>query len=95
MNIKAYGLKRVISTIIALTIMFAPVAAFPADNDSGEKSAPKPSEPLKDGENPLMIGKRDINKRSTEAACGNQSEQSRRCRQSRPNPQKKTITRKF
>lgn len=64
MKLRVNGLKRVISTIMALTIMAAPVAATTAHNDSEAKSAPKPAEPLKDNENPLMIGKRDINKRS-------------------------------
>jgi predicted Zn-dependent protease len=64
MSVRVNALKQVVSTIISLVIMCAPVAASPGYNDTGEKSAPKAVEPLKDNENPSMIGKRDINKRA-------------------------------
>jgi predicted Zn-dependent protease len=63
MTLKANGLNKVISTIIVLTVLFAPIGALAA-SDTETKSATKASEPLKDSENPLMIGKRDINKRT-------------------------------
>jgi len=50
--------------MIALIIMSAPAGTFAAYGDTREKSAPSAPEPLKDNENPLMIGKRDINKRT-------------------------------
>lgn len=64
MKFRVKGLKQIVSTIIALIIMSAPINTFAAPGDAGEKSPPKAAEPLKDGENPLMIGKRDINKRT-------------------------------
>jgi predicted Zn-dependent protease len=64
MRLNANGLGKVIATITALVIMCAPLDAAAAAGDADSKSAPKTSEPLKDNENPMMIGKRDINKRS-------------------------------
>ena len=57
-------LNKAISMLMAVMILSAPIMASAKDKEAAEKSAPKAAEPLKDNENPLMIGKRDINKRT-------------------------------
>lgn len=61
MRFKVKSLNKVISTVISLTMLSLSVAAFPARSDTETRKAP---EPLKDNENPLKIGNRDINKRT-------------------------------
>jgi beta-barrel assembly-enhancing protease len=54
--------KRLAALALAAAIVSGPAAAFAGDEKSNEISKPKKVEPLKDKENPLMIGKRNINK---------------------------------
>ncbi|HWP43844.1 MAG TPA: M48 family metallopeptidase [Blastocatellia bacterium] len=51
--------KRLAALVVALTVLAGPASALAADDKEKEKL-----KPLKDKENPLMIGKRDINKGS-------------------------------
>ncbi len=69
MMFRVGGLNKFVSTIIVMTILSVPMSAVAAHSDDAhkddaEKSVPKTTEPLKDNENPELIGKRDINKRS-------------------------------
>ena len=64
MSFKVQSLNKVISAVITLAMLSVSVAAFPHASDTETKSAPKAPEPLKDNENPLKIGSRDINKRT-------------------------------
>ncbi|HET9529771.1 MAG TPA: M48 family metallopeptidase [Blastocatellia bacterium] len=51
--------RRLSALVIALMVMAGPASALAADDKNKEKA-----KPLKDKENPMMIGKRDINKGS-------------------------------
>lgn len=67
MKINARVWNQFICAVMALAILSAPLAASPArsnkeEKEKEEKSEPRAAEPLKDKDNPLMIGKRDINK---------------------------------
>lgn len=53
--------KRVVSLALALMVLAGPASVLASDNNA-QQVKPKKIEPLKDKENPLMIGKRDINK---------------------------------
>lgn len=71
--------KRLAALAVALIIMAGPTAVLASDSKDQKAAQPKKVEPLKDKENPLMIGKRDINKGSLdfyslekEAAIGRQ-----------------------
>lgn len=64
MRFKVQSLNKVISTVITLTMLSLSVSAFPGDGDTEARTATKATEPLKDNENPLKIGSRDINKRT-------------------------------
>ena len=64
MMLRANGLSKAISIMIVLTVLPTPIHALAASSDKEAKSEAKASEPLKDNENPMMIGKRDINKRT-------------------------------
>ena len=54
--------KRLTALAVALMIMASPVAGLASDTKDQKSPQPKKVEPLKDKENPMMIGKRDINK---------------------------------
>ena len=54
--------KRLTALAVALMIMASPAAGLAADSKDQKGPQPKKVEPLKDKENPMMIGKRDINK---------------------------------
>jgi len=62
MKLKSKRVNSVISTLIAVIIFSASSGAVAVYGDNSEKSTPKAPEPLKDNENPEMIGKRNINK---------------------------------
>ena len=71
--------KRLVALAVALMMMAGPTAVFASDGKEQKSAQPKKVEQLKDKENPLMIGKRDINKGSLdfyslekEAAIGRQ-----------------------
>ena len=54
--------KRLVSFALALMMLAGPAAAFAQDEKNPAQSKASKVEPLKDKENPLMIGKRNINK---------------------------------
>ena len=53
---------RFVALAVALIVMAGPTAALASDGKDQKSAQPKKVEQLKDKENPLMIGKRDINK---------------------------------
>jgi predicted Zn-dependent protease len=62
MNFKGKRVNKLISVIVTLAIACVPTAAFAIASDTEAKSTAKAPEPLKDDENPLKIGNRNINK---------------------------------
>ena len=86
MKLKSEWLNKVIAALVVAAVLSAPVAAAADTKEKKEKAETKAAEPLKDNENPLMIGKRDINKRtpgtlakifSTHPATGDRIDKSR------------------
>ena len=64
MSFKGKSVNKLISAIVMLAIACVPTAAFATGSDTEAKSTTKAPEPLKDDENPLKIGSRNINKGS-------------------------------
>jgi beta-barrel assembly-enhancing protease len=62
MKLRLKALKRLTALAVALMIVAGPTAVLAADGKDQKSEQPKKIETLKDKENPLMIGKRDINK---------------------------------
>jgi predicted Zn-dependent protease len=62
-KLKSFISKRVAALALAVAMLAGPASAFAADDKAAEKKA-KDAKPLKDKQNPLLIGKRDINKGS-------------------------------
>ncbi len=62
MKFNRKAVNQFISALITLAMLSALGYGAPRPGDKEEKSAAKASEPLKDKDNPLLIGKRDINK---------------------------------
>lgn len=62
MSFKGKRVNKLISAIVMLAIACVPTAAFANHSDTVAKSTAKAPEPLKDDENPLKIGNRNINK---------------------------------
>jgi predicted Zn-dependent protease len=66
MKFRREAARRLAAFAVALAMLAAPIKTLAGDNEnkSEKTDQPKKIEPLKDKDNPLMIGKRDINKGS-------------------------------
>ncbi|HEX8186048.1 MAG TPA: hypothetical protein VF747_14895, partial [Blastocatellia bacterium] len=64
MKLRFDAVKRLTALAVTLMVMAGPTAVLASDSKDQKSVQPKKVEPLKDKENPLMIGKRDINKGS-------------------------------
>jgi predicted Zn-dependent protease len=62
MKLKLEVSKRLAALAVAAVMLAGPAAALASEDKSTEQDKAKKVEPLKDKENPLMIGKRNINK---------------------------------
>ncbi len=62
MKFKLEVSKRLAALALAFAIVSAPAAAFARDTKPSDQDKAKKVEPLSDKDNPLMIGKRNINK---------------------------------
>src|SRR5215216_3231701 len=62
MKLRLYAVKRLTALAVTLTIVAGQTAVLAADGKDQKSDQIKKIESLKDKENPLMIGKRDINK---------------------------------
>jgi predicted Zn-dependent protease len=62
MKLRFEASRRLAALAVALIVMSGPTAVLASDGKDQKTVQPKKVEQLKDKENPLMIGKRDINK---------------------------------
>src|ERR687896_134331 len=61
---RSFVIKRIAALALAVAMLAGPASALASDDKAKPENKAKDEKPLKDKENPLLIGKRDLNKGS-------------------------------